>query len=498
LGIVQRSSVSSTIIIGIGILLGFLTAGVLLPNYLNEEQNGVLTLFNSYSIIFSQIIVLGLNTTIIRFYPHFKNEKNKNNSFLTNISIIVITSCLIFIAIYYLSKSYLKDMFASSPLFDANYFLVVPITISTAFFYLFDAYSTAMVKSVRGFFLKDVLQRIFILASIFLLLLFTLNFRNFIALYSISLCLPSIIFFFILLKEQQFSFPPKWNQPYKDNWRYMTKVSGYSLLLGISWVGVSNLDAIMIERMIGLKEAGIYGRNMFFAVLVMIPYRAIHKIASGVISNSFKEGNINNIKDVYYKSTITQTILGLFILGGLWINIDNIYHIVPESYKAGKYVILFIGLGNLFTMAGGVNTAVISFSPYYRWNTIFVGILLIMVILCNLILIPIWGITGAALSVTISVFIYNFMMFTLLLIKYKFQPFSLKHLLVISIALTAYFISWIIPTISFSFIVDILIRSSAFTIIFGTGILLSKASPDINGFVNKQKEKISSMLIGRK
>ena len=487
MGIVQTSSLRSSILLGIGIILGFLTAGILLPNYLTEEQNGLLTLFNSYSLIYSQIAILGIHTAVIKFFPHFRNASNKHNSFLTNISLVLFISFLIFLVYYYITKPYLKNWFSTSPLFDKNYFYIIPFTFCTLYFYLFDAYSTAQAKSVRGFFLKDVLQRIFILVVIVLFILFQLNFDVFIFLYCIAFCLPTVFFGGILLYEKQFTLTPKWYDLYSKNWKYMSKVAGYSMLLGISWVGISNLDAIIIERMLDLKQAGIYGRNMFFAILVTVPYRAIHKIASGVISNSFKDGNLDNIRDVYYKSTMTQTIIGLFILCGLWINIDNIYHVIPESYESGKYVILFIGLGNLSTMIGGVNTAVISYSPYYKWNTIFVAILVVLVISCTIIFIPWWGITGAALAVGVSTFFYNLMMYLLLYIKYKFQPFNAKHLWVIVIGLGAYFIGRVIPAIQASFILDILIRSSVFTIIFGGGILITKVSPDIN--------KMSSGLI---
>src|SRR5690606_9318154 len=121
---------------------------------------------------------------------------------------------------------------------------------------------------------------------------------------------------------------------YRNNWRYMTKVASYSLLLGISWVGISNLDAIMIERMLDLKQAGIYGRTMFFGVLVAIPYRAIHKISSGLLSGSFKENNMDNVRDIYYKSTMSQLVLAAFIFTGIWLNIHNVFHVIPESYEA--------------------------------------------------------------------------------------------------------------------------------------------------------------------
>jgi O-antigen/teichoic acid export membrane protein len=269
----------------------------------------------------------------------------------------------------------------------------------------------------------------------------------------------------------------------------MAKISGYSLLLGISWVGITNLDAIMIEKMLGLKEAGIYGRNMFFGILVAIPYRAIHKISSGVISNSFKENNLENIKIVYYKSSLNQMILGAFIFCGIWLNIHNVYHVIPTSYEAGKYVILFIGLGNFFTMVGGVNTAVISFSPYYRWNTIFVAILLVMVVVTNLIFIPIYQITGAALATALSLLFYNLMMYILLIRKYKFQPIQFRHFLILLVSVGSYFAAHFIPVISASYILDILVRSSVFTLLFGSIIYFGKLSPDIHGMAQGMLRK---------
>lgn len=491
MGIIQKGSSLSTAYLIIGILLGFVTAGLLLPNYFTEEQNGVITVISSYYLIYSQIALIGLHTTVIRFYPHFKNDGNRHNGFLTMMSLVIACSLLLF-AIFFFTSQYLSPtLFGNSPLFLEHYWLVFPLTVFTVYFYLFDAYYSVRLKGSRGFFLKDVLQRVLIILAMFSFIAWQYDFSKFILIYSVAVCIPTLLFMISLLKEKQFTFQPKINHLYSDNWKYMTKVSGYSLLLGISWVGINNLDAIMIERMLDIKMAGIYGRNMFFGVLVAIPYRAIHKISSGVISNSYKEGNLENVKMVYYKSSLNQMIMGAFIFCGIWLNIDNVYHVIPPSYAVGKYVILFIGLGNFFTMVGGVNTAVISFSPHYRWNTIFVAILLILVVVFNLIFIPVWNITGAAFAAAISLLLYNIMMYILLFAKYKFQPIRLKHLLILLIAGGSYFICYLIPKIETSFILDILARSTAFSILFGSAMILGKVSPDINNMISVYLKKVS-------
>jgi O-antigen/teichoic acid export membrane protein len=483
-GVIQKGSSLSTSFLIIGVLLGFVTSGLLLPNYFTEEENGVITLINSYFLIYSQIALIGLHTTVIRFYPHFRNDENKHHGFLTMMSLVLFCSVFIFSLLFFISQWAFPSYFSDGSLFMKYYWLVLPLTVFTVYFYLFDAYYTVQLKGARGFFLKDVLQRILIILLVFAFIAWKFNFNSFIVLYGIATCIPTLILMVLLLRDKQISFRPRYTPLYADSWKYMAKVSGYSLLLGISWVGVNNIDAIMIERMIGLKEAGIYGRNMFFGVLVAIPYRAINKISSGVISNSFKENNMKNIRDVYYKSSLNQMILGIFIFLGIWLNIENVYHVIPRSYESGKYVILFMGLGNLFTMVGGVNTAVISFSPYYRWNTLFVGVLLILVVINNLVFIPLWQITGAAVATALSVFLYNLIMYLFLWYKYQLQPINVKHLLVLIIAFVSFMAAYYIPTFD-SFIYDIIIRSAAFTILFWICMLVFKVSMDMNGMLQK-------------
>jgi len=496
-GIVQKRSFQSSFFLVVGILLGFLTSGILLPNYFSEEENGLITLLNSYSLLYSQIAIMGIHSVVIRFYPHFRDETSKHNNFLTTMSVVVFGSFLLFTGYYYFTKPFFKTIFEKSPLFEQNYFYLLPLTFFTLYFYLFDAYSTAQTKTVRGFILKDVLQRVFILLAIGAYIVWQTGLGAFILLYNVAMCLPTILFFIILFWENQFSFRVDVNDMYRRNWRYMAKVSGYSMLLGISSVGISNMDAILIERMLDIKQAGIYGRNMFFGALVAVPYRTIHKIASGLLSGAFKEGDMGAIKSIYYKSTITQLILGCFIFTGIWLNIHNVYQIIPESYAGGKYVIFFIGLGNLFTMLGGVNTAVISYSPYYRWNTIFLVILLALVVVTNILLIPLWGISGAALATAFSIFLYNAMMYIFLWVRYRFQPFDYRHALVILIMAGTYFVAWLIPAMP-GFILDIAVRSTVFTVLFGVLILISRVSPDVNNMARFLWRKAAALAGRRK
>lgn len=489
MGIIQKQSFYASLVLGVGMLIGFFTSGYLLPNYLTEEQNGLLTLLNSYALIYSQVALMGISTMIIRYYPIVKEKKHKKPAFLLFVTLIGLAGFLIFMLFYYFTKGMFKHVFATSPLFRQFYFLLLPLTFATLFFYIYDAFATAIQKTVSGFILKDVIQRLLILLAVVVYIFYTTSFTSFMGLYTLAWVLPTVFLFFILIKSGHWSFHIQGVKAYREHYRDMAKVSGYSFLLGLTYVGVTNVDAIMIERYLSLEQAGIYGRNMFFGVLVALPYRILHKSASGQLSSYFAHNQMNRVKDIYYKSCINQWVLGLFLFCLIWINIDNVYQLIPASYASGKYVIFFIGLGNLLNMLGGVNTAVISFSPYYRWNTYLVASLLLLIIITNMAMIPLWGITGAALATALSLGFYNFSMYSLLLIRYKFQPFDLRYLWVLIFGILGMVLCAATPPLP-HYLWDIPVRSALFALVFLSLILLTKISPDINGFVDFLFKKV--------
>ncbi|MBW7935933.1 MAG: polysaccharide biosynthesis C-terminal domain-containing protein, partial [Flavobacteriales bacterium] len=127
--------------------------------------------------------------------------------------------------------------------------------------------------------------------------------------------------------------------------------------------------------------------------------------------------------------------------------------------------------------------------PYYRWNTYLVASLLLLIIITNMAMIPLWGITGAALATALSLGFYNFSMYFLLLIRYKFQPFDLRYLWVLIFGILGMVLCAATPPLPY-YLWDIPVRSALFALVFLSLILLTKISPDINGFVDFLFKKV--------
>ena len=97
----------------------------------------------------------------------------------------------------------------------------------------------------------------------------------------------------------------------------------------------------------------------------------------------------------------------------------------------------------------------------------------------NFVLIPEFGIVGAAISALIAKFIHNLIKYVFLYKKFGFQPFSVKYIYLIIIAFVAYGISTLIPAFP-NYIIDIIIRSGVIFILFIIPVYFLNISEDIN------------------
>ena len=105
--------------------------------------------------------------------------------------------------------------------------------------------------------------------------------------------------------------------------------------------------------------------------------------------------------------------------------------------------------------------------------------LVFLLVVSNLILIPKFGIVGAAIGSAGSLTLLNIFRYLFLYFKFKLQPYNIRFIFVILIGIAAFFVAKLIPVFS-NFIFDLLIRSAVLTIVFSLPIYFFKISEDIN------------------
>jgi O-antigen/teichoic acid export membrane protein len=492
MGIIQRQSIKGTIYSYIGVIIGFVTTALFFPRILSTEEIGLLKLLVSFSIIFAQLGSLGFNSVLYRLFPYFRNPQKGHNGFLSVAMIVSILGTLIsFILLKLLSATIISNNIESSTLFVDYFYLLYPLILFTIFFNLFDTYNRALYDAVSGTILKELVQRIFILLSIIVYFFDLISVKQFVYAYTISLSLPTLILYLLLVKRKHFLLSKPSHLFTKPMIKDMIDLSFFGIIGGFGSMAIFQVDSILINKYLGLGPTGIYATNFYFGSLILISSRTLLRISATVISESWKRNDLINIADVYKKSAINQAVISLILFVLLWLNIENIYHILPEKFAIGKWVIFYIGLANVIEMSTGANSMIIQTSKYYRVNTVFIFIWLGLLILTNILLIPVYGITGAAIGTLFSNAFTNLLRFGFLRIKFNMQPFGYKSLTLLLIGAGSYLAAAYIPRLN-NFIFDIIVRSGVCIVLFVFLVIRLKISEEINKEYTSLIQKILS------
>lgn len=480
MGIIEKQATQNVIISYLGAGLGAITTLLLLPHLLTTGENGLIGILVSVSSLFAQFGNLGFSTVTIRFFPYFRNKDKGHHGFLFYALAVSVIGFLFCYLIFLILKPYIiTSNIEKSKLLVDYLFYLMPLTFFTLFFNVFDTYLRATYNSVAGAITKEVLQRLAILFFLGAYGFSWISFPVFICGYIASSCAPTLILALYTIKQDEWHVKPVKGFVTPQLRREIIRLSLYSIFSGFTGAVILNIDNIMINQMLGLSETGIYRIAFFFGTIILIPARSIYRITSSIVAESFRKDHIEPIHTLYNKSCNTQLTIGLLLFIGICINLDNIMQILPKEYGSGKLVILYISMGYLFEMATGINQVIIANSKYYSYDLFFILSMLVVIIVCNYLLIPVYGIVGSAISTAITGIVANTLRFALLYNKFKMQPYDGNTLKLLLIGILSFIVGYVIPYLH-NLYLDIAVRSGIVALLFLFLLLKTEASPELN------------------
>ena len=201
------------------------------------------------------------------------------------------------------------------------------------------------------------------------------------------------------------------------------------------------------------------------------------------------------LRSLYRKSSLNMTIIGLGIFLLIWTVLPYIFDIMPntEVMQQGKYAVFFLGLAQVWDMMTGVNQDIIIYSKYYRFNLFLTLFLAATNIVANLILIPKYGMTGAAIATCLSFFVFNLAKYIFIYIKFGMQPLSALLFPVMAFGIGAWLICSWLPAIE-SPVITMIYKGGLFCLLYGIAIWKFHISEDINQWIVVAKGKVKEYL----
>ncbi len=482
MGIVQRQGIKGAIAAYVGVVIGAFNLLWLYPYCLSSAEIGLLGVLMDVSVIFMPFVLLGSPAIGIRYFPHFKNDAAKHQGFLVFLLLLPAVGFLLFSILFYSFIDDIQALFAAkSPEFAQYMVWVLPLCFCIVFYAIFETYSRSLKRIVVPNLIKEVGIRLGMTIIVLLYFGGVLSLKGLLNAYVVVYAMAVLLAIAYVKYLKQLFLTFNWQSFDRSTLQDMGIYAAFVVFGGMGSMLVGKIDSIMVASLEGLSANGIYRIAFFIGVIIEIPRRALSQISAPIIAEKLKEQQFDAVAELYQKVSINQLIVGLWLFIGIWINIDNLFALMPNSevYKTGKYVVLFIGMAKLFDMVTSINTEIIELSKYYRYNIVLLVILALLTVLTNYWLIPLYGIVGAAMATALTLLVFNVLKFMFVYLTMRLQPFSWATLKALCIAAIVYGTNAYIPIFEHIF-VDIFCRSVFITLLFIGLMFIFKVSDDIN------------------
>ena len=499
MGVIIRQSVKSSISNYIGIGLGFLSLFVFLPLFYNPTELGAVRLLIESTAVIGSFALMGTNYSINRFFPYFKTEDGKHHGFffwaliIPLIGYLMVLTGLIFFKLPLLA------------LFKRDAAMLTPLYPMLIFMILFSLYQTVMETCAANYgrtaisnFLREVMLRVFVITTGFLYYKGYMAFSSSIWLMVFAYMMVTLLNVYFLRKltpinlKPDFAFLKSNPEVRNDSIRF----TGFLFLGGLTGLVVSKLDFFMISGLKNLDDTAVYSIGFYLAMLIDIPKRTLLQIATPIFSHHMKNKEMLEVQKLYQRSTLNQFMAAMVLFYLIWINVDNMYALMPRGdyYAQGKWVVLLIGITRLIDALGASASPILANSPYYAWTLINFIIAAVVAIVANLLLIPIYGINGAAAGTLITFICTQSFAMIVLYAKMKLHPFSKQKLLLTGLFGIMMLFSFTGKGVEYP-ILDSILRTTA---LGGSFIYLLYAfhiSHEINSLANKYMAKFTGNRI---
>lgn len=457
---------------------------------MGSEYYGMISLGLAFLGIITTISLMGLNNAVWRYVPYFRGKGDMSRAkgaIYFSLKISILTSILLSLLLYPFLDDIAIKIFHNSDLTIILRILtfVIPFCVINNIFYM--VYK-GFEKARYEVYTKNIFENISkILITLFVIFFVTDKMAGLSWAIALSAILTTVYGFY-LMERKVFSFFRNKIIPIYSN----KEIIIYSLPLFLTSVFpmIFNwFDTIMLGYFKDLSTVGIYNAAVPTAqLLYIIPY-SISGLFIPVLTKLYSQNKqflfsrIYKIVDKWILS-LNLIILGLFILFS-----KTILSLFGQEYIQASNALIILSIGFVFnySLINSTNLFMIhKKGKIILSNSLAVSILNIIL---NILLIPPFGIMGAAIATTISQIILRLLFLIESYVMFNLNSFSKKDINVLFSFILATFIFYKISEIFYpTTILYLILFSFSFLLVYGLMLFLTRS------FEDEDKKIISAII----
>lgn len=497
---IRRQSIISSFIIYFGFAIGLLNTYFFTKEGFTKEftevDYGLITIFMSIATMMMAFASMAMPSYIFKFYPYYHDNlpRQKNDMITWALLVSLVGFLLVMIAGWFFKDLVIRKFGRNSPQLLTYYYWIFPMGLGLTIYSVLEGYSWNLGKASLAIFLKEVLWRV--ITTILIVLFFTNiipDFSLFIKLYSFAYpaIAASLLAYLLITKKISFTFKIS-----KVTRRFLKKIITLCSFVyaGILIFTISRVfDTLVIASVLpdGIDKAGIFGIATLMTSVIQAPQRSIIAVSIRHLSKAWKDKNWDTIQRIYQRSSINLLIFsaGIYLLIALNYTETIKTFGLKESYLGGYAAFLLLGLSMVVDMGTGVNAQIIGTSTAWRFELLSGIILLALMLPLTYLLAKQYDILGPALASLISITIYNTVRIIFLWKRYKLFPFTIQSLYAMVLAASCFAACYFLFNNIYGFW-GLVIRSLAFIVLYGAGVLYLKLSPDVMPVITTIRKRV--------
>lgn len=187
-------------------------------------------------------------------------------------------------------------------------------------------------------------------------------------------------------------------------------------------VAMTQSNTVLTGSFLTSKDVGLYVAATRLSAMIMLILTAINAILGPLISDLYNSNKIKELQKILSLASLINFSVAfpafvLFILFGKWF-----LALFGPEFVSGYSVLVITSFGFLAQTALGSVGLLMTMTKHQKQASTYILISLVFNITSSIILIPVYGVVGAAISFAFSSFLWKFLCFIFVVFKLKIDP----------------------------------------------------------------------------
>lgn len=370
---------------------------VVLSRTMTESEYGHFAFGLSLATVLAILAGVGQSTAVLRLWPQLRTGGDEDSagavvaagSAITIGASLVLAALLSLFAVVYMP--FLTEGDTANHFFGAA-FLIMPLALAE--------YNSSVLRAQNSLWTallpRDIGWRLALPASVIGLFSLGIVLSGPDALtLSAALLMGTLALQMYVAQRRRYAIMPR-RRPVPAHWRKWGSLSTWLLLGALIETFTLNADVILVGLMLDLESSGLYFNAFRTAGLMTLFTFAIELVIAPMVAEHFHAGDMRKAQAITALCAWAGFLFSLVIFSLFLVSGDFILSLFGPSYSQGVLVLLLLAFGLLFDAITGPSKIVMMMTGHERAYVALFGGIMGVGFLVQIIVIPIWGVVGAA------------------------------------------------------------------------------------------------------